>query len=62
MQTITREQLDKWQTYQIGKPCPLHPENTVKEGKWGNYCGGKTTFGSHCDGGLPTEEFLTNNA
>lgn len=57
---LTREQLTKWQEHIIGKRCQKHPTHTVKEGKYGLWCGVKTAFG-WCDGGWPTEEWLKEN-
>lgn len=56
---LTRNELDKWQDDLVGKSCPKHPENIIKRGQWGNWCGHKDKFG-WCDGGFPTEEWLNN--
>lgn len=56
---LTREEIGAWQDYQIGKACTKHPLQTIKKGRFGNWCGTKTAFG-WCDGGWPTEEFINN--
>ena len=58
--TITRQQLDKWTDWLVGKSCPKHPQSLIKKGCYGNWCGNKDSFG-YCDGGWPTEEFLKLN-
>jgi len=60
-QVITRDELDAWEKYIIGKPCPKHPNSLVKKGKYGTWCGNRTNLGSWCDCGWPTEEFIINH-
>lgn len=55
---MTVDELRVWQEFMVGKPCPRHPHKTLKDGKWGNWCGEKTQLGTWCDGGWPTEEEL----
>lgn len=58
--TLTRKELDAWTDYQIGKPCPIHG-SVIKSGKlYGNWCGNKDEWGTWCNGGSPTEEWLIN--
>ncbi len=57
---LTKEALEAYGEYLIGKPCPLHPHSIMKKGKWDIWCGNKTELGSWCNGDFPSEEFLTN--
>ena len=56
---ITEQELRAWEKYQIGKPCPNHLDHIIQQGKYGNWCGVKTSFG-WCDGGWPSEQWLLN--
>ena len=51
MNTLTRQDIDNWVKYLTNKPCPIHPNKTIKNGKWGLWCGEKDEFGRWCDGG-----------
>ena len=55
---MTTQELDAWQEYLVGKPCPKHPHTIIKNGKFGLWCGNKTELRTWCDGGFPTKEFL----
>jgi len=59
MNQVTRQELEAWQTFLVGKACPKHPAYTIREGKFGLWCGVKTAFG-WCDGSWPSEEWLNN--
>lgn len=54
---ISREELDKWTDWLVGKPCPKHPNMIIQRGRYGNWCKVKTAFG-WCDGGFPTEAYI----
>ena len=56
---LTREQLEKWQEYLVGKDCPKHPGHIIKDGKYGLWCG-IHEFNGWCDGGFCTQEWLDN--
>lgn len=58
MPTITRTEINAWQQYLVGKSCPKHPQNLIKTGNYGNWCGQKDILGTWCNGGFPTEDFL----
>lgn len=60
MTRFSEEEFEIWIDYEIGKPCLYHPNNIIKRGKYGNWCGSKDKFGRWCSGSMPTEEFLTN--
>ena len=47
---ITHKQHDDFLKAQIGKECQFHPGRIIKDGKWGNWCGGKTEVGTWCEG------------
>jgi hypothetical protein len=49
-----------WQDYLVGKPCPFHPKSKIRNATYGLWCGNKNEWGTGCNGGNPTEEFLTN--
>lgn len=57
---MNRELLEQYSNYLIGKPCPVH-NRTLKEGRYGLYCGAKDEFGTWCNGGnLPSEQDIIN--
>ena len=58
--TITRKELEAYSKYLIGKPCPLHPNSKIKDGKWDIWCGNKLEDGTWCNGGSIDEQWLTN--
>lgn len=57
---MTRKELEAWTDYLVGKPCPKHPHSLIKNARYGLYCGNKDEYGTGCNGGWPTTEFLTN--
>lgn len=58
---MNRELIEKYAQYLIGKPCPAHPNNIIRQGKWDLWCGMKDEFGTWCNGGnLPSEEEIIN--
>lgn len=55
---LTREELAAYADYLIGKPCPVHPNNIIKNGYYDIYCGSKTKYGSFCNGGRISIKWL----
>jgi len=58
--TIYGSELEAYGKYLIGKPCPLHPQSKIKDGKWDIWCGNKTELGTWCNGGSVNKEWLEN--
>lgn len=57
---MNRKTLEAYADYLIGKPCPIHPDRTIKQGKWDIWCGAKDEFNTWCNGGEIPKEFITN--
>lgn len=57
--TYTKQEIEEWEKHLVGKECPIHSNMKIKNGKFGLWCGTKTSFG-WCNGGWPTEEFISN--
>lgn len=57
---MNRETLNAYADYLIGKPCPVHPNNKIKQGRWDIFCGMRDKYGTWCNGGSPTQEFISN--
>lgn len=58
MNEISRQELEAWEKYIIGKPCAKHPNRLIRQGNYGLFCGAKTPLGTWCSGHWPTDEWL----
>lgn len=59
MQETSMEVVEAYAKYLIGKPCPMHPNRTVKKGNWDLWCGGTDELGRWCNGGAIPQEFIS---